>query len=125
MSGFDRHSWRAVPAFSGRVAAAADVEQGAAVFALSDTRDPAVFEEPLPQPAIWYDEDADEDFAVLIVQAEQHTTEDGEVLQVLGLLMPDGRTAVGFTEDVEEVDGEDPDWLDLVDADLAGEDEEP
>jgi hypothetical protein len=125
MSGFDRTSWREVRAFSGRVAGQADVEQGAAVFALSDTRHPAVFEEPLPQPAIWYDEDTDKDFAVLIIQAEEHTTDDGEVLQVLGLLLPDGRTAVGFTEDVEEVDGEDPDWLDLVEADLAGQDDEP
>ena len=59
------------------------MEAGPAVFALSDTRDAIAFEEPLPQPAIWYDDDVDEEFAALIVQAEQHTAEDGQELQVL------------------------------------------
>ena len=68
---------------------------------------------------IWYDEDADEEFAALIVQAESHRTEDGEELQVLGLLLPDGRTAIAFTDDVEEVPAEDHDWLELLAADLA------
>ena len=124
MSGFTRETWRATPIFTGRVAVQADVEHGPAVFALADTHDAQAFTEPLPQPAIWYDEDADEEFAVLIVQAESHHTEDGEELQVLGLMLPDGRTAIAFTEDVEEVSGEDGDWLDLLDADLeaAGDD---
>ena len=124
MSGFTAETWRAVPTFAGRVAAQADVEGGPAVFALSDTHDAVAFEEPLPQPVVWYDEDADEEFAALIVQAEQHTTEDGQELQVLGLLLPDGRTAVAFTDDVEEVAGDHTGWLDLLDADLAPIDEE-
>ena len=101
-----------------------DVEGGPAVFALSDTEDAVAFEEPLPQPVIWYDDDAEEEFAALIVQAEQHTAEDGQALQVLGLLLADGRTAVAFTDDVEEVAGDDPDWVELLEADLAPIDEE-
>ena len=126
MSGFTPDTWRAVPTFSGRIARQADVEDGPAVFALADTHDAQPFEEPLPQPAIWYDEDTDEEFAVLIVQAESHHTEDGDELQVLGLLLADGRTAVAFTDDVEEVAGDDPDWLDLLEADLSvpGDDED-
>ena len=119
MSGFTPQTWRAVPVFAGRLATEEDVEAGAAVFALGDTHDAQPFEEPLPQPVIWYDEEADEEFAALIVQAESHHTDEGEDLQVLGLLLPDGRTAVAFTEDVEEVAGDDGDWLDLLDADLA------
>ena len=94
------------------------------MFALADTFDATAFEEPLPQPAIWYDEAADEEFAVLIVQAESHHTEDGEELQVLGLLLADGRTAVGFTEDVQEVSDDDAGWLDLLAADLAEDEDE-
>ena len=124
MSGFTPDTWRTVPTFSGRVAVPADVEGGPAVFALAETHDAQPFEEPLPQPAIWYDEDAEEEFAVLIVQAESHHTEDGDELQVLGLLLADGRTAVAFTDNVEEVAGEDADWLDLLEADLATEDEQ-
>ena len=124
MPGFTAETWKTVATFSGRVALQADVDSHAAVFALADTVNAVVFEEPLPQPVIWYDEDADEEFAALIVQAESHETEDGQDLQVLGLLLPDGRTAVAFTEDVEEVAGDDADWLDLLDADLAPQDEE-
>ncbi len=122
--GFTAQSWRTVQTFSGRVATAEDVERDAAVFALGDTVDATVFEEPLPQPVIWNDEDADEVFAALIVQAESHHTKRGEELQVLGLLLPDGRTAVAFTEDVEEVGADNADWLDLLDADVAPHDEE-
>ncbi len=118
MSGFTGQTWKAAAIFSGRVARQVDVDAHAAVFALADTVNAVVFEEPLPQPVIWYDEDADEEFAALIVQAESHETDDGQELQVLGLLLPDGRTAVAFTEDVEEVAGDNPDWLALLDADL-------
>ncbi len=118
-TGFTAQSWRTVATFSGRVARNADVETDSAVFALGDTFDATAFEEPLPQPVIWYDEEAEEEFAALIVQAESHHTEDGEELQVLGLLLPDGRTVVAFTDDVQEVPGEDPEWLDLLEADLA------
>ena len=61
MNGFTAAGWRAAPTFSGRVATQADVGGGTAVFALSDTYDAQPFEEPLPQPAIWYDEEADEE----------------------------------------------------------------
>ena len=118
-AGFTAQTWRHVATFSGRVALNADVEADAAVFALGDTFDATAFEEPLPQPVIWYDEDAEEEFAALIVQAESHHTEEGEELQVLGLLLAGGRTAVAFTDDVQEVAGEDPDWLELLEADLA------
>ena len=117
--GFTTETWRTVSTFSGRVATQADVQAGHAVFALGDTLNPLAFEEPLPQPAIWTDEETGEAFAALIVQAEQHDTEDGQQLQALGLLLACGRTVVAFTEDVQEVDAADPDWLDLVDADLA------
>ena len=122
--GFTAATWKTVATFSGRIALQADVDAHAAVFALADTLNAMVFEEPLPQPVIWYDEDADEEFAALIVQAETHETEDGQELQVLGLLLPDGRTAVALTEDVEEVAGDDPGWLDLLEADLASQEEE-
>ena len=122
--GFDASNWRAASSFQGRVATQADVDAHAAVFALAETFDAAPFEEPLPQPVIWYDDEAEAEFAALIVQAESHHTEDGEELQVLGLLLPDGHTVVAFTDDVEEVSGDDQDWLDLIVADLAtpGED---
>jgi hypothetical protein len=122
--GFNSSTWRAAKVFTGRVARPADVETGLAVFALNDTDNGQAFEDPLPQPAIWYDED--DQHAVLIVQAEVHDAEDatGEVdrLEVLGLLLPDGQTRIGFTEDVEEVDGEDPVWLALIELALTGED---
>ncbi len=123
-TGFDASMWRTVKVFTGRVARPADVEAGMAVFALDDTDNGQAFEDPLPQPAIWYDED--DQHAVLIVQAEVHDAEDaaGEVerLEVLGLLLPNGQTRIGFTEDVEEVDGEDPTWLALIELALTGED---
>jgi hypothetical protein len=118
--GFTAQSWRDVPVFAGRVAGKADVDAGRAIFALDETENPQVFEEPLPQPVIWTDEEADEDFAALIVQAERHETDDGEVLDILGLLLPDGETRVAFVEDVQEVDAGDPEWVALVEADLAG-----
>jgi hypothetical protein len=125
-TGFDASTWRTAKVFAGRVARPADVEAGAAVFALDDTDNGQAFEDPLPQPAIWYDEE--DQHAVLIVQAEVHDAEDAagdiERLEVLGLLLPDGQTRVGFTEDVEEVDAEDPVWLALIDLALTGEDAE-
>ncbi len=124
MPAFTAETWRAAATFSGRIARQADVDAHAAVFALADTVNAVVFEEPLPQPVIWYDEDADQAFAALIVQAESHETDDGQELQVLGLLLPEGRTAVAFTEDVEEVGGDNADWLDLLAADLSAQDDE-
>jgi hypothetical protein len=124
--GFDASTWPAANVFTGRVARPADVEAGLAVFALDDTDNGQAFEDPLPQPAIWYDED--DQHAVLIVQAEVHDAEDaaGEIerLEVLGLLLPDGQTRIGFTEDVEEVDAEDSVWLALIELARGGEDAE-
>lgn len=105
--------------FAGRCATQADVEGDRAVFALGDTVDAEPFTEPLPQPVLWYDEETP--LAALIVQAESHETADGDQLEVLGLLLPDGRTVVAFTDDVEEVDGDDPDWLERVDQQRGGE----
>jgi hypothetical protein len=122
--GFDANTWRAAKVFAGRVAQPADVEAGLAVFALGDTENGQVFEDPLPQPAIWYDEDQPR--GVLIVQAEVHDAEDAagdvERLEVLGLLLPDGQTRIGFTEDVEEVAADDPTWLALIELASASED---
>jgi hypothetical protein len=123
-AGFTAETWNTVPVFAGRVATQADVEAGRAVFALGETYDAQAFDDPLPQPVIWTDEEADEEFAALIVQAEQHETEEGEQLQVLGLLLPQGRTVVAFTEDVAEVDAANPDWLALLEADLAVDEED-
>ena len=113
-TGFTADTWRDATVFAGRVATEADVMQGAAVFALGDTHapEPLDLEDPLPQPAIWYDDDAQ--LAVVIVQAESHETPEGETLEPLGLLLPDGRTAVGFLEDVDLVEASDPVWRDLV-----------
>jgi len=127
-NGFDASTWRAVKVFTGRIARPADVEAGLAMFALGDTENAQAFEDPLPQPAIWYDEN--DQHAVLIVQAEVHdappedATDDGDVerLEVLGLLLPDGQTRIGFTEDVEEVAADDPAWLALIELGPTSED---
>ena len=114
--GFTPQTWSQVKTFSGRCATRADVDAGLAVFALEDTDNGQAFEEPLPQPVIWHDDE--ESVAAVIVQAESHETDDGEQLGVLGLLLPDGTTKIGFVDDVEEVDGANPDWLALIDAAL-------
>ena len=119
--GFTPTSWACAKVFTGRCATRADVDAGLAIFALADTENGQAFDEPLPQPVIWHDDE--ESVAALIVQAESHETADGEQLGVLGLLLPDGTTKVGFVDDVEEVDGANPDWLALVDAALDPEDE--
>lgn len=116
MSGFTAESWEQATAFTGRLATREDVDSGAAVFGMADTLDPAPLDEPLPQPAIWYEDEEDEATgqAVLIVQAERHATAEGDELEVMGLLLPDGRTAVGFSDDLDLVDGADPVWRELV-----------
>ena len=110
--GFDVRSWTGLATFGGRCATAHDVDGGAAVFALGDTWNGRTMPMQLPQPVIWWDED-DEKGAVA-VQAEAHETEDGELMEVLGLVLPDGRTAVALHEDVDEVDATDPVWAALV-----------
>ena len=118
--GVSAADWRSAKTFSGHVAAPSDVEQADAVFALGDTFNGRVLEMAKPQPVIWYGED--EEFAALVVQAEVHETEEGETLEVLGLLLPNGDTAVAFLEDVEQVDDADPVWLSLLEADQDDED---
>lgn len=111
---FTIHTWAAVPTFSGRVATNDDVTHGSAVYALSDTFNGRAIDAQFPQPVIWYDDD--DEFGALVVQAEAHDTEEGETLQVLGLLLPNGETAVAFADDVDEVDATDPFWVALVEA---------
>lgn len=113
--GFTASDWPYASVFKGRCATPHDVDAGAAVFALGDTFNGRPLVMSLPQPVIWYEED--EEFAALVVQAEVHETEEGETLRVLGLLLPQGRTAVGFTEDVDEVAATDPVWVSLLEAD--------
>jgi hypothetical protein len=67
----------------------------------------------LPQPVIWWSDDDGEQAAVA-VQAEAHETEDGETMEVLGLILPDGAGAVALLDDVDLVDESDPVWRKLV-----------
>jgi hypothetical protein len=120
--GFDALSWKTTKAFNGRCAMPQDVELGGAVFALADTHHGHPIDMALPSPVIWYEDE--EEFAALAVQAESHESEDGEELEVLGLILPGGRTAVAFVEDVEFVTDQDHTWLALLEADLEIEDED-
>lgn len=117
--GFTAKDWPHLATFQGRCATPHDVDAGAAVFALGDTLNGRALTMDLPQPVIWYEED--EQYAAVVVQAETHETEDGETLEVLGLVLPQGKTAVGFMDDVDEVDATDPVWLSLLDADRDAE----
>jgi len=110
--GFDVDDWSRLPAFSGAVATLDDVQAKRAVFALADTTDPRPLDMPLPQPLIWWEEDGEQ--AAVAVQAETHTSPDGETMEVLGLILPDGGAAVALLEDVDLVDDSDPAWRDLV-----------
>lgn len=112
--GYDVDDWARLAPFTGRLATLDDVEAGAAVFALADTADPQPIDMDLPQPAIWWSDDGEQ--AVVIVQAERHGTEDGEVMEVLGLILPDGAGAVALLDDVDLVDDSDPVWRKLVTA---------
>jgi hypothetical protein len=110
--GFDIDDWSRLKAFTGAVATLEDVQAGRAVFALGDTLDPRALDMPLPQPVIWWDDDGEQ--AAVAVQAEAHTTEDGETMEVLGLILPDGGGAVALLDDVDLVDDSDPAWRELV-----------
>ena len=110
--GFDVDDWARLPAFTGRIAALEDVQARRAVFALADTSDPRPLAMDLPQPLIWWDEDGEQ--AAVAVQAEIHVNSDGEVMEVLGLILPDGGSAVALLEDVDLVDDSDPAWRGLV-----------
>lgn len=121
-AGFDAFTWKLVRPFDGHCATPADVEAARAVFALADTFNGRVMAIAKPAPVVWFGED--EEFAALIIQAEVHETEDGEEMEVLGLLLPNGDTAVALHDDVEMVDESDPAWLSLLDADIEDEDED-
>lgn len=110
--GFDADDWSRLKPFTGAVATLDDVQARRAVFALGETDDPRVIDMDLPQPVIWWEEDGEQ--AAVIVQAETHLGNDGEEMQVLGLILPDGEGAVALMEDVDLVDDTDPTWRDLV-----------
>lgn len=110
--GFDVDDWARLTAFSGRVATLDDVQAHRAVFALAETTDPRPIDMPLPQPVIWWDEDGEQ--AGVAVQAEAHIGPEGEAMEVLGLILPDGASAVALLEDVDLVDDTDPTWRELV-----------
>jgi hypothetical protein len=119
--GFDVDDWSRLAAFTGAVATLDDVEARRAVFALGDTRDARPLEMPLPQPLIWWEDDGEQ--AAVAVQAEVHVGEDGETLEVLGLILPDGGSAIALLEDVDLVDDTDSTWRDLVARAVDGGDE--
>lgn len=110
--GFDADDWRRLKPFTGAVATLDDVQARRAVFALAETDDPRPIAMDLPQPVIWWDEDGEQ--AAVAVQAESHLGPDGEEMEVLGLILPDGEGAVALMEDVDLVDDSDPTWRDLV-----------
>jgi hypothetical protein len=110
--GFDVDDWRRLVPFTGRVATLDDVQAKRAVFALSETDDARPIEMELPQPVIWWDEDGEQ--AAIAVQAESHVGPDDEVMEVLGLILPDGEGVVALLEDVDLVDDTDPTWRALV-----------
>ncbi len=118
--GFDVDDWHRLTAFSGAVATLEDVQARRAVFALADTTDAAPIVMDLPQPLIWWEDDGEQ--AAVAVQAETHTNADGEVMEVLGLVLPDGGSAVALLDDVDLVDDTDPTWRALVETAVDGAD---
>ena len=110
--GFDVEDWTRLKPFVGAVATLDDVQARRAVFALGDTDDPRAIAMDLPQPVIWWD-DAGEQAAV-VVQAESHLNAEGEAMEILGLILPDGDAVVALMDDVDLVDDTDPTWRDLV-----------
>ncbi|WP_312782136.1 hypothetical protein [Brevundimonas sp.] len=110
--GFDVDDWSRLPPFIGAVATLEDVQARRAVFALGDTDQPSTIDMELPQPVIWWEDEGEQ--AAVIVQAEAHVGSDGETMEVLGLILPDGSGAVALMDDVDLVDDTDPTWRDLV-----------
>ncbi|MNE40210.1 hypothetical protein D3C87_1694450 [compost metagenome] len=110
--GFDVDDWARLKPFTGSVATLEDVQARQAIFALGDTEDGATIDMDLPQPVIWWEDDGEQ--AAVIVQAEAHVGSDGETMEVLGLILPDGSGAVALMDDVDLVDDTDPTWRDLV-----------
>lgn len=110
--GYDADDWSRLSAFTGRIATLDDVQARTAVFALGDTADPRVIDMDLPQPVIWWEADGEQ--AAVAVQAESHLGSEGEEMDVLGLILPDGGGAVALLEDCDLVDATDPVWRRLV-----------
>jgi len=118
-AGFDTDDWQRLVPFTGRVADLDDVQARKAIFALSDTRNGKPIDMDLPQPVIWWADDGEQ--AAVAVQAEAHDGDDGETMEVLGLILPDGEGAVALLEDVDLVDDTDPTWRRLVEAAVGDE----
>ncbi len=118
--GFDVDDWLRLKGFAGSVATLDDVQAGRAVFALDETEDPRPLDMELPQPLIWWEEDGEQ--AAVAVQAETHRTPEGETMEVLGLILPDGGSAVALLDDVDLVDDTDPMWRRLVASAVDGAD---
>lgn len=110
--GFDVDDWSRLKPFSGAVATLEDVQARKAIFALGDTEEARTIDMDLPQPLIWWDDDGEQ--AAIAVQAETHIGPDGEIMEVLGLILPDGSGAVALIDDVDLVYDTDPTWRDLV-----------
>jgi hypothetical protein len=110
--GFDVDDWARLEPFVGRVATLEDVQARRAIFALGETDDARPIEMDLPQPVIWWDDDGEQ--GAVAVQAESHISPDGEVMEVLGVILPDGEGVVVLLEDVDLVDDTDPTWRGLV-----------
>lgn len=111
-AGFDVDDWSRLKPFTGAVATLEDVQARKAIFALGDTEAGSTIDMDLPQPIIWWEEDGEQ--AAVVVQAESHVGSDGEIMEVLGLILPDGSGAVALMDDVDLVDDTDPTWPDLV-----------
>ncbi|WP_292037319.1 MULTISPECIES: hypothetical protein [unclassified Brevundimonas] len=120
--GFDVDDWSRLTPFIGAVATLEDVQARRAIFALADTDDARPIEMDLPQPLIWWEDDGEQ--AAVAVQAETHIGSDGEAMEVLGLVLPDGSGAVALMDDVDLVDDTDPTWRDLVASAVIGADDE-
>lgn len=118
--GFDVDDWSRLKAFTGAVATLEDVQARRAIFALGDTEEARTIEMDLPQPLIWWEDDGEQ--AAVAVQAEAHVGSDGETMEVLGLILPDGSGAVALLDDVDLVDDTDPTWRDLVASAVDGTD---
>lgn len=110
--GYDAEDWARLTPFTGRIATLDDVQAKVAVFALNDTADPRVIAVDLPQPVIWWEEGGEQ--AAVAVQAESHLGPEGDEMDVLGLILPDGGAAVALLEDCDLVDAADPVWRKLV-----------
>ncbi|WP_091741533.1 hypothetical protein [Phenylobacterium immobile] len=110
--GFDVDDWRRLTSFTGAAATLDDVQAGRAIFALADSIDPRPLPMELPQPVIWWDDDSAQ--AAVVVQAEIHDRLEEEAMEVLGIILPDGGSAVALLEDVDLVDDSDPTWRELV-----------